>query len=324
MRFSILIRSMVVLIGFSLEAVPPLLADAPGARTLQAEGGECLLFAMELWKDVFRAKVDGFSLNVMVDGEAKAMQDLTDGSIQMALLARDASQREVRDFTRKWGYPPTRVAVAKDALVWVVHKDNPVKGLRIEEINAIFAPARPMGWPKDILTWGDAGVTVAGWVDKPIVRYVRTMDSSVMGLIAQFFPPSPIRMPVTSVPDAMAMTEALAADPAGICTANLVEVFASIRAIPMIPPGSSEAILPTPDTVASGAYPYSRFLYAYINKDPRKGLEPRLKGFLAFILSPEGQLLVKAAGQAPLSEDIAALNLYKVTDSLNAPWSDLR
>jgi len=92
----------------------------------------------------------------------------------------------------------------------------------------------------------------------------------------------------------------------------------------MILGDSGVAIPPTPDTVSSGAYPYSRFLYAYVNKSPKKGLDPTLKGFLAFALSEEGQQLVKAAGQAVLSKDIRALNTLKVTDTFSASLDTLR
>lgn len=299
-------------------------AQAPQVRPLVAEGGECLMYAMGLWGDVYKAKAPGFSLDVRVEGEAKAMSDLTAGSAQMALLARDASPEEIAAFSSKWGYPPTRVAVAMDALVWVVNKDNPVKKLSLPQIEAIFCAERSLGWPREILTWGEAGVKGAAWTDRPVNRYSRTMDSSVMGLILMFMPPTPPKQPTPFVSDAMAMTEALAADPNGICTANMVEVFASLKAVPIVPPGSDTAVEPTPDTVSSGAYPYSRFLYVYVNKNAKKGLEPALKGFLAFALSQEGQQLVKAAGQAPLARDIWALNYLKVTDRFDIDSNTLR
>ncbi|MBP1627086.1 MAG: phosphate binding protein [Holophagaceae bacterium] len=316
-------KAVITVICLGMANLLPAQAPPP-PKPLIAGGGECLMYAMGLWGDIYKTKVPGFSLDVRVQGEDKAFGDLTAGNIQMALLARDASPEEVSAFAAKWGYPPTRVAVAMDALVWVVNKDNPIKKLTLPQIEAIFCADRSMGWPRDILTWGDAGVKAAGWADRPINRYSRTMDSSVMGLIMLFMPPTPPKQPTPFMPDAMAMTEALAADPYGICTANLVEVFASLRAVPVAPPGSEVGVEPTPDTVSSGAYPYSRFLYVYVNKDAKKGMEPTLKGFLAFALSPEGQQLVKAAGQAPLARDIWGLNYLKVTDRFDIDSSTLR
>jgi len=309
-------------IGLSLPQ--PLLSQTTPLKPLVAGGGECLMITMDILGDVYKPRTRGFSLEVRVDGETKAMKDLTEGSIQMAMMARDASAEELAFFQAKWGYAPTRVALAMDALVAVVHKDNPVKSLQSEQTNAIFTTDRGMGWPKDILTWGDAGVSAADWRDRPISIYTRAKDSSVKGLIMQFFYPSYHLRPARVVPDAMAMTEAIAADPGGICMANLVDVFASLRAIPIRIPGSSIAIAPSPETVSSGAYPWSRFLSVYVNKNPKTGMEPNLKAFLAFALSAEGQQLVQAVGQAPLGRDINALNTLKVTDTFTATPATLR
>jgi len=76
--------------------------------------------------------------------------------------------------------------------------------------------------------------------------------------------------------------------------------------------------------VASGEYPLCRFLYTYINKDPKKGMAPVVKGFLTFALSPMGQGIVKQCGQVPLQPDVHALNLLKVTDRFDADQNALR
>lgn len=299
-------------------------AQAVADRPMVAEGGECLIYAMSLWEEAYKVKNSGFSMNLRVSGEDKAMQDLAEGSIQMALLARDAMPDELSAFRTKWGYMPTRVAVAMDALVMLVNKNNPLKAIRIEEADAIYSVNRPMGWPKDILTWGDLGVHDPSWTDRAIVRYGRTRDSSVFGLILMYFPGMIPRMPIRLLPDGMAVAEALASDSDGICPANLVEEFASTRALPMCPTGSKVAVAPTPDSVSSGTYPYSRCLYVYINKHPRTGVAQSVKEFLVFALSSEGQQLVKAAGQAPLSKDVNALSMLKVTGAFNIAPSAIR
>lgn len=303
---------------------PAIPARAQAATRLVAEGGEGLTFAMGLWGDALAAQRPGFTLDVRILGEEQAFKNLTAGTTQMAMLARDLTPAEKSAFEAKWGYPPVRVALAMDALVWVVNKDNPVQKLSLAQLEAIFCTGRSLGSPVDITTWGEAGVRQPGWANLKIKRYGRNLDSSVMGLIMLFMPPTPPKLPTPFVADAMAMTEAIAAEPAGISTANLSEVFASLKAVPILPQGSEVAVAPTPETVSSGAYPFSRFLYVYINKHPKTGLEPTLKDLLAYALSQEGQQYVKAAGQAPLNPDIQALNLLKVTDRFTADPKTLR
>ncbi|WP_158412915.1 PstS family phosphate ABC transporter substrate-binding protein [Holophaga foetida] len=217
-------------------------AQAPHRGPLRAEGGECLVITMSILSEVYSSRTPGFQLEVRGVPESKAMQDLTSGTIQIALMARDAAPEELAAFTAKWGYPPTRVALAMDALVVVVHRDNPIQSMRVEETNAVFTEDRELGWPKDILTWGDANVRDPAWASRPIVIFTRARDSSVKNLITQFLHPSDRRRPAKAMPDAMAMTEAIAAEPAGICCANMIDVFSSLKAIGITPIGSNKPI----------------------------------------------------------------------------------
>ena len=66
--------------------------------------------------------------------------------------------KESEAFEAKYGYKATPIPVAIDALAVFVHKDNPIKGLDIKQVDAIFSATRKCDGSKDIITWGDAGV----------------------------------------------------------------------------------------------------------------------------------------------------------------------
>lgn len=123
-------------------------------KSLVAEGGECLLYVATLWGDAYRAKNPGLSVDVRVEAEAKAIQDLTENSIQMALMVRDPSKEELAAFAAIWGNPPTRVAVAMAALVVLVNMDNPIKAIRAEQAGAFFSEDRPGAATVGPLSWG--------------------------------------------------------------------------------------------------------------------------------------------------------------------------
>ena len=72
--------------------------------------------------------------------------------------------------------------------------------------------------------------------------------------------------------------------------------------------------------VISGKYPLSRFLYIYINKAPKKKLEPFLEEFLRFILSKEGQSIVNRTGYIPLTEKMVKKELKKLEANYKANW----
>jgi len=82
-------------------------------------------------------------------------------------------------FEDKYGYKPTAIPVAIDALAVLVNKDNPVKGLTMEQVDSIFSSTNKCGGEKSIETWGDAGVAVWG---QSIQLYGRNSVSGTLRL----------------------------------------------------------------------------------------------------------------------------------------------
>ena len=70
---------------------------------------------------------------------------------------------------------PVAVPVAIDALAVMVNKDNPIKGLTVPQVDAIFSSTRKCGHETDIQTWGEAGVSA--WGSKSIQLYGRNSVS---------------------------------------------------------------------------------------------------------------------------------------------------
>ncbi len=53
-----------------------------------------------------------------------------------------------------------------DSLAVFVHKDNPIKCLTLQQIDAIFSKSRKGGAAKDAKTWGDLGLTENGRISR--------------------------------------------------------------------------------------------------------------------------------------------------------------
>ena len=86
---------------------------------------------------------------------------------------------EIDEFEKKYGYKPTVVRVAVDALAVYVNKDNPLDKLTLQQVDAIFSKTRKCGG-KDAKTWGDLGLT-GDWAAKPISLYGRNSASGTYG-----------------------------------------------------------------------------------------------------------------------------------------------
>ncbi|WP_005031888.1 PstS family phosphate ABC transporter substrate-binding protein [Holophaga foetida] len=300
-------------------------APAQAPQPLVAKGFQGMFYITAVLTGAYAGRTPGVVPDVQIIGESQAMKELTEGSTQIALMGRDLQPEEEAAFIAKWGYSPTRVAIAMDALVVLVNKNNPIKEIKVEQLDAIYSIDRRQGWPKDVTTWGDLGLKQGGWENRPIERFGRPADSGNYWLLNETLTmKGRPRLPIRGNMDATTLTEELAANQAAIAYGNMIEKFSSTRIVPLVPKGSKEPVEANAATVTSGEYPLCRFLYAYINKDPKKGTTPLLRGFLSFALSPAGQGIIKECGQVPLQPDINALNRLKVTDRFDGDSNTLR
>jgi len=85
------------------------------------------------------AAVSGLSIKVESRGSETGLAALLEGKVQIAAMSRRMTQQEVVEFKREFGYEPTEVPVAVDALAVFVHKDNPIEGLTLAELDAVFS-----------------------------------------------------------------------------------------------------------------------------------------------------------------------------------------
>ena len=80
-------------------------------------------------------------------------------------MSREMKAAEIDAFEKKYGYKPTEVKVAIDALAVFAHKDNPIKGLSLDQLDSIFSSTNKRGG-KPINTWGELGLT-GEWANRP-------------------------------------------------------------------------------------------------------------------------------------------------------------
>jgi phosphate transport system substrate-binding protein len=212
---------------------------------------------------------------------------------------------EIDDFKRKHGYAPTTVPVAIDMLAVFVHRDNPLAGLSLQQIDAIFSKNRTGGGKAEIRTWGDLGLE-GEWKDKPISLYGRNASSGTYGYfkeIALFkgdFKPT-----VKEQPGSSAVVQAIASDRFGIGYSGIGYRSADVRALAIAPQDGKPAVAPEPPAAYSGEYPLARFLYMTVNHKPGGRLDPLRREFLRYVLSGSGQADVVKDGYLPITAAVA-------------------
>ncbi len=301
------------------QAALPLLDPALPAYSAPQVSGEIASIGsdsmdplIQLWADDFRALNPGVTFKIISKGSATAPRALVAGESLMGRMSRPMNEAELDSFTTKFGYAPTQLVVAVDALAVYVNAGNPLPKLRLDQVDAIFGKDRKAGFEKDLRFWGDLGLE-GGWQMRAIQPYGRDQNSGTRAFFQEHvLLKGAYRPEVKALADQFATVEAVAVDPAGIAYGPIQHKVAGVRAVPLAESGEAAPVLPATANILSGKYPLKRFLYVYVNKAPGRPLPENLHAFLAYALSRNGQNSVAAFGAIPIRMDIARGDLAKL------------
>jgi phosphate transport system substrate-binding protein len=212
--------------------------------------------------------------------------------------------KEIEAFEKKYGYKPTFIPVAIDALAVYVHKDNPIKGMTIPEVDAIFSSTRKCGHDSDITKWGQLGLTGA-WTSRTIQLYGRNSVSGTYGYFKHHaMCKGDYKNSVNEQPGSASVVQSVSSSINGIGYSGIGYKTSGVRAVPLTKKAGDDFIEATPDNAVNGSYPLARFLYIYVNKHPNKPLPPKEIEFLKMVLSQTGQQIVIKDGYIPLPTKI--------------------
>ena len=256
--------------------------------------------------------VDGYAMMRQGDGEDQG--HLGSRHIKLLALSRDLKPEEVKKFRARHGYEPVAIAVAKDAVAIYVNQANPIQGITLDQLDAIFSKDRKRGIP-EATSWGQLGLQDE-WTQAGIRAYgrdkkstgTRTFFEQTVLLDGQF------RENVDEQPGSASVVLAVSRDRAGIGYSGIGFSSATVREVPVAEVAGQPFVQPASETVASGQYPLSRTLYLYVNKAPKEQVAPIIQEFLKFINTRQGQDAVAKAGVYPLTPRQAAGNLTKLDD----------
>jgi phosphate transport system substrate-binding protein len=213
--------------------------------------------------------------------------------------------REEADFRTRFGYAPTGVVVAHDAIAVFVHPDNPRSRITLTELDAIYSSTRNCGAERPVRSWSELEAPSASpAAPSPILAIGRDSGSGTHELFREItLCGGRYRAEVVAWPGNGAVVATVARNPEAIGYAGLGYVNGLVRTLAVARVGADAAILPDAQTVASGSYPLARAIHVYVNRRPHQPLAPLPRAFIAYILSEEGQQLVRHEGFIPLNAD---------------------
>jgi phosphate transport system substrate-binding protein len=278
---------------------------------LSSVGSDTLANMMTFWAEEFKRTYPNVNVQIQAAGSSTAPPALTESTSNLGPMSRKMKSREIETFEKRYGYKPTAVRVAIDALAVFVHKDNPIKGLRIDQVDAIFSNNRKCGADKDADRWGDLGLT-GDWAGKDIQLYGRNSVSGTYGYFKKkALCKGDFKNSVNEQPGSASVVQSVSASLNGIGYSGIGYKTSGVRALALAKKGDNYIEANMANAI-SKKYPLSRFLYVYVNKHPNKPLAPMDVEFLKMVLSKSGQKIVEKDGYIPLPNSVVQKELKKL------------
>jgi phosphate transport system substrate-binding protein len=287
---------------------------------------------VKAWGEGFAGYHPDARLDNRMYGTASAIGALYTGNGDIAILGEEISPAAAAAFERARKYPPLGIEIATGSLdvaffdyahVVFVHKDNPISRLTLTQADAIFGAEHRRG-PRNIRTWGELGLS-GEWAGKRIQPYSwKDLDFSLFiqeamlegshrwsNDLKEF---AHIRRPDGSLYEhGQQILDALARDRFGIAISNLRYANPNVKAIALAPRDGGPYYEPTKENLVTQDYPLTRIIPAFIDRKPGQPIDPKVREFLRYILSREGQEeIVRNTGYLPLDARVVREQLDKL------------
>lgn len=279
---------------------------------LKSVGSDTMAHEMQLWVDGFKQFYPSIQIDIEARGSNTAPPALLSGDAQLGPMSRQMTPDEMNVFVAKYGYKPTGVLVAVDALAIYVNKKNPINCLSMEQLERIFSADPRSEGGVSATTWGDLGAT-GEWASKPIVLHSRNSLSGTY----KFFRLNVLggrdfKNNITLSDGSGGVVSSVGKDPYAIGYSGIGYRTDEVKAIPIKGDASPACLDPSFENTYTRKYPLARGLYVYVLKDPKTPLDSLSGEFVKYILSSDGQARAKQGGYYPITRNIREHELTRL------------
>ncbi len=333
---------------WDLRDLPDYTPGAPVSGTIRFWGSNYVTDGRlgEYWAEGFRRYQPGVTLAFDLKTAAAAIPGLLAGVADVG-INRKITWKELLAFQRVFGHDPLEIVAVtgsfdvpgwSNALVIVVNRDNPVDRLTLGQLDGIFGAERSGGWvgtawhpefargPEgNLRTWGQVGLSGA-WAGRPIrvyglnLEYQQATDLSQWVLRGSDKWNEQLRMYANYANadgslaiGARRLIADVGRDPAGIGYGSHSYLTPQTKAVALAARDGGPYVAPTIESVRDRTYPLHDEVYFYLNRAPGQPLDPKVREFLRYVLSREGQDAVQRDGKyLPLTATVVREQLRKL------------
>jgi phosphate transport system substrate-binding protein len=298
------------------------------------------------WEEGFRKYQPGVSFDTDLQTTLAAIPSLTFGLADLA-PSRHITSDEMLLFQRYRSYLPTQITAVTGslnvpgwsyAIAIYVNKDNPLQKLTAAQLDGIFGAERSgaflgtewrtdaaRGPEQNIRTWGQLGLK-GEWADKPIDVYGYNLRYHIPTTFADRVMQGGAKWNEklqeftnyknpdgTTELEGKQVADAVGRDKFGIGFSGIGFLTPQVKAVAVAARGSNNYVALNLQTLRSRSYPLYDEVYFYVDRAPGKPVDPKVKEFVRYILSREGQDAVQRDGKyLPLTGEVVREQLKKL------------
>ena len=266
--------------------------SAQARELIQNKGSDTLVNVAQAWAEAYQKVNSDVAVAVTGGGSGTGIAAMINGTVDIANASRAMKGKEL-ELAKSKGQNPIEHTVGFDALVVYLHKDNPAKILSIPQLAEIY------GEEGKTEKWTDIGLEVPGCKDQEMVLVSRQNNSgtyayfrkAVLGKARDY------RMGTRDMHGSKDVVDLVEKTPCAIGYSGLAYATDHVK-LACVAMDGKDCVMPSVQTAADGSYPIARPLLMYTNGEPTG----EVKKYLDFILSDEGQCIIRDKGYAPVRD----------------------
>ena len=257
-------------------------AFRPAPKKITVKGSDTMVILAQKWAEVYMKSHPETVIQVTGGGSGTGISALINGATDICNASRPMKQSEMDKLKERYASLGVEIRCAKDGITVYVNESNPVKELTLKQLSDIFS-GRTKNWKE------------VGGPDQGITLYGRENSSGTYVFFKEHVVKADYAASCQTLPGTAAVVNAVAKDKYGIGYGGAAYAK-GVKPCPVKKDDKSQAFAASSETIRSGQYPISRYLYMYVRNRPTG----EMKSYIDWILGPEGQKLVAETGYFPV------------------------
>lgn len=268
-------------------------ADGSSRPYIENRGSDTLVNVAQAWAESYKTVDPEIAVAVSGGGSGTGIAALINGTVDIANSSRKMKPKEI-EAARANGVEPVEFVVGYDALAVYVHKDNPVDSLTLPQLADIYGDGRTT------TQWSQLGVAVPGCSSAEIILVGRQNSSgtyayfknAILGKGGEY------TLDTKDMHGSKDVVDLVGHTPCAIGYSGLAYATPRVKMVSIAKAQGDTPVAPSVESATNGSYPITRPLFMYTRGQPT-GI---VKEYLGWVLSDEGQQIIKDKGYAPVRE----------------------